>query len=316
MRPSGVEILFRSWSSTSAGGLTCGKLSHGWSAHELIGQRLHDEFEQHQQLLVEQPTALVSTTPNFLRVMHVAYSKAHKEEDLDAITIAFIAKDGPSPAKIHNARDLAAKSTSDEELKKYDNEYLFEWRIPEDNVIHTVTLGLVHRRGFNLKPCSLAENYFPNLSDLRGRIAKRTAFLAPFDRGYQCGLAACDFGTRAPVKELARQMSEWAVKGRYSDFDWTVAHRGIQEAIESRVITIGVENRMDLEGELLRLQAELDVLEECYLDNVAKLVWELGHDQDSKSHWEALLFQQDERIQSHGHWIANLTEGIYIRIGY
>lgn len=53
--------------------------------------------------------------------------KAHKGEDLDHITIAFVAKYDLSPAKIHNARNLAAKSTSDEEkLKKYDHEYLSE----------------------------------------------------------------------------------------------------------------------------------------------------------------------------------------------
>lgn len=159
----------------------------------------------------------------------IRYSKAHKEEDLDDITIAFVARYGLSPAKIHNARDLAAKSTSDEEeLKKYDHEYLFEKRIPEDNVIHAVTLGLVHGRRFNLKPCSPAKSYFPKLSDLHGQISERTAALAPFDRGYQYGLAACDLRIRAPIKELAKQMSRWAVKERYSDLDWTVVDKGIE----------------------------------------------------------------------------------------
>lgn len=263
MRPFGVEILFRSWSSTSVENLTCGKLSHDWSTHEIIEQRLHDEFEQ------------------------------HKEEDLDQITIAFIAKYDSSSAKIHNARDLTTKSTFDEEeLKKYDNEYLFEWRVSKDNVIHTVILSLVHRKEFNLKPCSLVENYYLNLNDLRGRIAKRIAFLTLFDKGYECGLAACEFGIKASIKELAREMSEWTVKGRYFDFDWTIVHKGIKEAMKSRVITMGVENRMNLERELLRLQAELDVLEDCYLDNVAKLVWELSHDQDSKFYWEVFFFNK------------------------
>ena len=287
-----------------------------WSIHNFTGHQLHGEFEQHRQWKLKQPTALVSTTSNFLRALHVAYSKAHKGEDLDQITIAFIAIDGPSPARIHNARDLAGKSTSDGELENHSNEYLFEWRIPDNCVIHTVTLGLVHRREFDLKPCSPAESRFPNLSNLRTRIAERTAALAPFDRGYQYGLAACDFGIRAPVEELAKQMSRWAVKGKYSYLDWMVVDRGIKDAIEARVITIGVENHMEFEGELLRLQAELDILEDCHLDNVAELVWELGRDQDSRSYWDALLSQQDERIQSHRQKIANLTEGIYIQIGY
>ena len=114
-------------------------------------------------------------------------------------------------------RDLVAKSASnEEELKNNNHEYLFKWRILEDNVILAVTLGLIHRRGFYLKPCSLAESSFPNLSDLHKQIAERTAALAPLDRGYQCGLAACDFRIRAPIKELAKQMSRWAGKERYS----------------------------------------------------------------------------------------------------
>ena len=232
---------------------------------------------------------------------------------MEQITIAFIAVDSPSPAKIHNARDLAGGSISNEKLSQ---EYLFEWKIPDSCVIHTVTLGLVHRRGFDLKPCSPGESCFPKLSDLRTRIADRTAALVPFDRGYQYSLDACDFEIRAPVKELAKRMSRWAVKGKYFCSDWMAVDRVIKEAIESRVITIGVPNHMELKGELLSLQAELDILEDCHLDNVAELAWELGRDQDNKSYWDALLSQQDERIQSHRQRIANLIEGIYIQIGY
>ena len=111
-----VGVLLRTWSSTSAGELACGKLSHGWSAHNFTGQQLHGEFEQHRQREAKQPTALVSTTSNFLRALHFAYSKAYKGEDLDQITIAFIAIDSPSPAKIHNARDLAGGSISNEKV--------------------------------------------------------------------------------------------------------------------------------------------------------------------------------------------------------
>ena len=231
---------------------------------------------------------------------------------MEQITIAFIAVDSPSPAKIHNARDLAGGSISNEKLSQ---EYLFEWKIPDSCVIHTVTLGLVHRRGFDLKPCSPGESCFPKLSDLRTRIADRTAALVPFDRGYQYSLDACDFGIGAPVKELAKRMSRWAVKGKYFCSDWMAVDRVIKEAIESRVITIGVPNHMELKRELLSLQAELDILEDCHLDNVAELAWELGRDQDNKSYWDALLSQQDERIQSHRQRIANLIEGIYIQIG-
>lgn len=75
---------------------------------------------------------------------------------------------------------------------------------------------------------------------------------------------------------------------------------------------MGVENRMDHEGELFRLQAELDVLEDLYHDNVA----ELDRDQDNQLYWDVFRFQQDERMPSRRQWVGNLTERIFIRIGY
>ena len=142
MRPAQTQSLFRTWWSTSANELTCGILLRGRPAYDLAGQLLNHEFEQHQRLHDPHLTALVSTMSEFLRVLRVAYSKAWDGEDLDHIVIAFLAGNDGSPAKFHSARELVLKSSSDEgEAKMHDQEYLFEWRIPGNNVIHN-TYGL------------------------------------------------------------------------------------------------------------------------------------------------------------------------------
>jgi hypothetical protein len=89
-------------------------------------------------------------------------------------------------------------------------------------------MDLVIRRGFAL-PRIHTGHPFPSLSDLRRAFVDRRDHLAPFERGYSCASDACMFRPRAPVHEIASQMSRW-VRGRaYSAKSWRIVDQAIEK---------------------------------------------------------------------------------------
>ena len=131
-------------------------------------------------------------------------------------------------------------------------------------------MSTVCRRGFNLVPCAIGE-HFPTLNELRLKIQERGASQPPYDRGYSCGKAACDFGMRAPRKALAEQMSRWVKSGQYTSDEWNVVDEAIRDVLTDRDITI-----YERVGELDRLRQGLALYEELGNESVLELAWELS----------------------------------------
>jgi hypothetical protein len=206
---------------------------HSWTAAGLL-----QEFQEHRNLYSHTPTAFVSTTSNFLRALHIAYQRIHNGEDTRQIEIAFLTSRTDTQTRIHPAKNFAIGSgSSEDEVRLFENEYIFLWEVPEDNAIHTVSMDLVIRREFTL-PGIRTGQPFPSLSDLRRAIVDRRDQLAPFERGCVCGSDACMFGLRVPVHEIASQMSHWVRGGAYSAKSWRIVDQAIEEAIQDRMILL------------------------------------------------------------------------------
>jgi hypothetical protein len=176
------SFLFRCWSPKSAGDLSSGKSHNGVRQHKFTAAGLLQEFQEHRNLYNRTPTAFVSTTSNFLGALHVAIQRVHDGEDARQIKIAFLTSRTDADTRIYPARDFAIRSgSSEEEADNFVNEYLFLWNVPDDNVIHVVSMDLVIRREFALNRIRTGQP-FPSLSDLRRALVDHRDQLTPFER--------------------------------------------------------------------------------------------------------------------------------------
>jgi hypothetical protein len=175
-------ILFRCWSPESAGDLSSGKSHNGVRQHRFTAAGLLQQFQEHRNLYNRTPTAFVSTTSNFLRALHIAIQRVHDGEDTRRIKIAYLTSRTDADTRIYPVRDFAIRSgSSEEEADNVVNEYLFLWNVPDDNVIHVVSMDLVIRRGFALTEIRTGQP-FHSLSDLRRAFVDHRNQLAPFKR--------------------------------------------------------------------------------------------------------------------------------------
>lgn len=302
------SILFRCWSSESAGGLESGKSHTGVRQHNFAAAELLQEFQEHRNLYNPTPTAFVSTTANFLRALRIAYQKIHNGEDARKIKIAFLTSRTDAQTRIYHARDFAIESeSSEEEADNFVNEYLFLWDVPDDNVIHIVSMDLVIRRGFAL-PRIHTGHPFPSLSDLRRAFVDRRDHLAPFERGYSCASDACMFGLRAPVHEIASQMSRW-VRGRaYSPKSWRIVDQAIEEAIQDRMTTVAED--LEDQGGLKYLMFDLSCLEDTHNEIVLEIGWQLQN-----YHHTEMLQARLESAELEIERSADRIEVVYQRVG-
>jgi hypothetical protein len=199
-------VLPRCWSPKSAGDLSSEKSQTGVREHSVTVGGLLQESQGYRNLYDRTPTAFVSTTSNFLRALHIAFQRIYNGKDARHIKIAFITSKTDAQTRIYSARDFAIRSgSSEEEADNFGDEYLFLWNVPDDNVIHVISIDFVIRRAFAL-PRVRTRKTFPNLSDLRRASANHTDQLAPFERGYSCVSDACMSGLRVTVHRIASQM--------------------------------------------------------------------------------------------------------------
>jgi hypothetical protein len=125
---------------------------------------------------------------------------------------------------------------SPEDQKKFDSEFIFEWEIEEEYVVHTVSLRTLLDRGLCF------DNYtepvyhrrhrtwrrqLPSTSDLRTEIAKGVSGRDPFEHGVHSARMAKCFGARAPVEEVAWLVSRWFKSGIFTDKQWNAVDVGI-----------------------------------------------------------------------------------------
>lgn len=137
-------LLFRCCSSASVGRLHSGKFSLHARGSLLEEQEPVDEFEIHTVISMGllQLLALVSTTTNSLRVLHIAYQKLWDGEAADQIELIFIVPDPEADARLHRARDLADQMVewSEQKRRLFTHEFVYEWQIPESVVAHRTTV--------------------------------------------------------------------------------------------------------------------------------------------------------------------------------
>jgi hypothetical protein len=306
------SILFRCWSPKSAGDLSSGKSHNGVRQHKFTAAGLLQEFQEHRNLYNCTPTAFVSTTSNFLRALHSAIQRVHDGEDTRQIKIAFLTSRTDAQTKIYPARDFAIKSgSSEEEADNFVNKYLFLWNVPNDNVIHVVSTDFVIRREFSL-PRIHTGLPFPSLSDLRRAFVDRRDRLAPLERGYSCASDACMFGLRAPVHEIASQMSRW-VRGRtYPAKSWRIVDQAIEEAIQDRMTTVTED--LEDQGGLKYLMFDLSCLEDTQTEIVLEIGWQLQNYHHTEM-LQARLESAELEIESHRRESANQIEIAYQCVG-
>jgi hypothetical protein len=263
------SVLVRCWSSKSAGDLRSGKSHNGVLQHNFTAAGLLQEFQEHRNLYNRRPTAFASTTSNFLRAFHIAFQRIHDGENARQIKIAFLTSRPDAQSRIYSVRDFAIRSGgSKEEADNFGNEYLFLWSVPNDNVIHVVSMDLVIRRGFTL-PRIRTGQPFPSLSDLRRAFVDHSDQLAPFERGYSCASDACMFGLRAPVHRIASQMSRRVGDGACNRTSWEIVDQTIEEATHDRMTTVAEDLRD--QGEVEYLTFEIGRLEDTHDETIMEI---------------------------------------------
>ncbi|TGO26032.1 hypothetical protein BPAE_0067g00040 [Botrytis paeoniae] len=178
------QLFYRVYSPKSAGGLICGKANQGW--HRPSHINLKREFENHKDLSNREPTALVSVTSSIIRVLKIAFNKRYKDrEDRSDIWIAFIKVPDRDKDVYHSAQEMAEKC--DEEIPVlFKDEYLFEWKIPMEYVVHRVSVQTLVDRGLNMK--EYRENTWIKDQHRRRKLLPSTSVLRT-----KIANAVCDF---------------------------------------------------------------------------------------------------------------------------
>ncbi|PHH88517.1 hypothetical protein CDD83_7439 [Cordyceps sp. RAO-2017] len=202
--------LTRCYSHSSAGELSSGQ---GPAGLPLTHEQLLSEFARHCIRGNRRPTCLVSASDRMLDTVQRAFNKHYEEgESPDEISIVFIQipADRIEYTKLHAAPELARQCGHDEP-GKFKHEYLFEWAIPQEYVVHTVTLQTLRDRGLASEldefRCT-EQGILPPVSILKKAMAEH--YLRDnqdyWDIGVALGYLARNFGAKAPVHWIANQI--------------------------------------------------------------------------------------------------------------
>ena len=194
-------IYTRVYSPSSAGQLNSGR---GPTGPPLSGDELLAEFQRHADQYNPIPTALVSVSNRIVDTVHRAFKKHHIYEESPAdIWVVFIqapAKAKGPPVRLHHARGLA-ESTDDLDPVLFHYEFVVEWGIPQDHVLHKVSLKTLMDRGLQVDREDLSTE------DLRVSTAREfeQSSRYGFGIGIDLGCFAQKFGARAPSEWIARR---------------------------------------------------------------------------------------------------------------
>lgn len=143
------QLFYRVYSPKSAGDLVCGKANQLW--HRPSHINLEEEFENHKDLSNREPTALVSVTASIIRALNIAFNKHYRDDENPAeIWIALIEVPDRELDVCHSAREMA-KRCRDQNSVFFKDEYLFEWEIPMEYVVHQVSVKILSERGLNME---------------------------------------------------------------------------------------------------------------------------------------------------------------------
>ncbi len=201
-------IYTRVYSPSSAGQLTSGRGSTGrpLSEHEILTY-----FPKHADRENRIHTPFVSVSSRIVDTIQRAFQKLESGEspaDIWVVFIEVLADVGQTPAKLHRAQDLAKRcllrkrqnSSHLNEPSKFQHEVVFEWGIPEDYILHQVSLRTLIDRELPVHQAS-------STMELRDIIsAAEFQGACPFDLGVSLGFFARGFGARAPLGWIAHQL--------------------------------------------------------------------------------------------------------------
>jgi hypothetical protein len=140
------RIYTRVYSNSSDGKLVSAK---GPKVDALTDTALLEEFRNHAIKRNRKPTALVSGSDRIVDTLQRAFSKHNDGEPPAEIWIAFIevpSTTNQSLTRIHSAKELAERCGHPNPNLFY-HEVVFEWAIPEDYVLHRVSLQTLLQRG-------------------------------------------------------------------------------------------------------------------------------------------------------------------------
>lgn len=257
------NIYTRVYSGTSAGGLISGKESTG----ELSSYDLLDEFRNHaERWRSDRPTALVSTSSRIVDTLLRAFTKHYTErEPAEDIWIVFLELPGirgELPDGCHAASDLAREckrqnpeAFSGDKINMFCYEFVFEREVPEEYVLHKVSLETLKTRGLDWGEYfdrwdteRQGEEGGLSTSTLRGYIAEELLGIkensSSWEVGLRLGLDARAFGARAPTQWVASQLYHDCVKGiaTYKD-DLRVIYyaNGHHEILRKKDVRFGLE---------------------------------------------------------------------------
>lgn len=318
-------LVFRCCSSASVGRLHSGKFSLHASGSPLEEQELSDEFESHSHLYGTTLTALVSTTTNFLRVLHLAYQKLWDGEAADQTELIFIVPDPKADARLHCARDLADQMVdwSEQERRLFTHEFVYEWQIPESAVAHRITMATLLRRGLNLEQlCGTVESEeFPGMIDFQdliranwgnlrlfGRECKAGTAACLFDIGYKAGMAACLFGFHSLTSRILDEiLSLIAYRNPFG-----LVEDGIEDALSTYASCI-VDGLEAYEAEFEDLSEAAAMLHHEYATDADEVILNYSDEPADVDHALVVL---EKRYRDCRAALEMRVAEIYLHIGY
>ncbi|KAK4157000.1 hypothetical protein C8A00DRAFT_30092 [Chaetomidium leptoderma] len=220
-----MAIYTRAYSPRSAGELTSGR---GPTRPRLTYRQLLAEFRNHQNLRNRQPTALVSVSDRIVdTIARALFHRDYYAESPADIWVVFIqvpATMNQPSARFHRAQTLAAECRDlDLDPNLFLYETVFEWAIPDEYVLHRVSLQtLMDRRHGSLMDLVLRIQA-PQAQQLKDIIAKKLLLAGPSHGAREIGdeLAkfAGIFGEGAPLTWIASRLFGDCVRWNITDDD-------------------------------------------------------------------------------------------------
>ncbi|KAK0303245.1 hypothetical protein LTR82_017625 [Friedmanniomyces endolithicus] len=293
--------------------LQSGKYMIDIPKRNLSNEELLLEFEDHRKDWQKSPTALVSTTTNFLRFIHLAFKKLIQEKAADEIQIMFIVPNYDKHIQLYSGKDLASQLRSpDVDPLDYQYEYLFEWHIPESTIVHEITMATLVRRGFNLKYIcgQTAFIKFPDMRDFGKLIREHWRGVCLYDQGYISGTATCWFGFNGLNGRLAEEF--FGLLFRCRGYGNHSIQMGIEDALHSYASSIG-DGLADFAIELSDLREAVAALDDAYIAEVGET--ECGCFDEPDQLGRALAAVQDVYQDRRNVLEGRLAE-TYLEVGY
>jgi hypothetical protein len=162
----------------------------------------------------------VSVSNRIVDTVHRAFQKHYVDgespQDIWVVFIEAPAQRNGHSVRVHYARELAEATGLNPGFFQY--EFVFEWGIPEDHVLHKVSLKTLMNRGLRVNPKDWSTK------QLRASMAREFERCSSYgdELGITLGLFAQKFGARAPLEWIAYQWYDDCVEARFDSSSDTV----------------------------------------------------------------------------------------------